>query len=170
MIKKYSITCEHSIWLFIITCYPHSVKFSSSIRTSRMHRWILIISSYRTIIIKSTIELWSRSLIESTSLLKPSNTNCLEKTECSNAISISSIFWHVKTHRNMRLCSKIIYLIWTNIRYKLDKIRAISEITIVKRKSMILTVNILDQMINSLGIKKRGSPFDTMHFVSFWQK
>ena len=52
----------------------------------------------------------------------------------------------------------------------MDETGRIGEISMMENKFSIPDVGILIQMIYSIGVKKRGAPFNAVHFISFFKK
>ena len=69
----------------------------------------------------------------------------------------------------MGLSGEIVDFIRSYFFYDMDQARGIGKITMVENKFTIALVRVLVEVVDSIGIKKRCSSFDTMYFVAFFE-
>ena len=51
-----------------------------------------------------------------------------------------------------------------------DQVGGVGQISVMQDQVAVLFVGILVEMVNPVGIKKRGSSFDSVYFIAFFQK
>jgi hypothetical protein len=66
--------------------------------------------------------------------------------------------------------SQVVNLIGLNLLDNAYQVRTIGHIPIVQNKFLIVNMRILLQVIDSIGIKKRGTAFYAMNHVSFFKE
>ena len=168
MIKKDSVYSIHAIAFTIVLGYPETVLFGHSIRGTGIERSSFLLWNF----LYQTKEFGSGSLIYPCLLLHSKDTDSLQHTKCTDGIRFSCIFRYIKRNFHMALCGQVINFIRLYLLDNADQRTGICHIPIMKiDQTVFLHVTypfIQIKMLDTCGVKRRGTAKDTMDFISFF--
>lgn len=102
--------------------------------------------------------------------LEPQDADSLKQPQRPDTIRIGCIFRHFETDADMALCGKVVDLVRLCLLHDPQQIGRVDHIAIVEDEARMGFMWILIDVLDTTGVKRRGSPLDTMHRIAFAQK
>mmetsp|Transcript_42810 Transcript_42810/g.130196 ORF Transcript_42810/g.130196 Transcript_42810/m.130196 type:complete len:369 (+) Transcript_42810:193-1299(+) len=162
VVEKDTIRKVHPICLTVVHQNPESILLGHSVWGAGVEGSRLALGH----LLNLSVQLRCRGLVKSHLLFHAARPNGIEHTQDTNTITISSIFWHVKGHLNVRHGAKVVYFGGANLGNNGDEIGGIAEVAVVQVELNTCLMPIFVNVVDTACVEGGGSADDAVNLVS----
>jgi len=144
---------------------PIGIHFGHTIRAAGIKRCGFTLRHF----LYQSIQFRRGGLVDFCFLGKSEQSNGFQYAQCSDPVGIRGILRYIKAHFHMAHGPQVVYFIRLHLLDDTDQVRAVGQIAIMENKPAARFMRVRIEMIDPVGIEKRGSPLYTMDLVSFFQ-
>jgi len=145
----------------IVHHHPVGVELRRGVGTARAERRLFVLRRRRI-----AVELRRRGLVEARLLLEIEQADRLQEAERAEGVGVGGVFGRLEAHLHVALGGEIVDLVGLRLLHEADEIGGVGHVAIVQPERHALLVRIVIEMIDTLGVERRGATLDAVDVVA----
>ena len=166
VIEEDAVAGVHAVRLAIVHRDPVGVQLCDAIGRTRIERRGLALRS----LLHLAEHLRGRGLVEAGLRRQAEDAHRLEQSQRADGIGVRRVLGRLERHRDMALRAQVVDFVGQHLLHDANQVGGIGEIAVVQREPPVGVMRIFVQVIDAIGVERRGAALDAVDFVTLLEQ
>ncbi len=109
-------------------------------------------------------------LVEAGLLLQAEDADGFEDAQRADAVGVGGVFGHLERDGHVAHRGEVVDLVGLHFLNDADQVGGVGQVAVVQLEALVVDVRVLVEVVDAVGVERRGAALDAVHFVAFGQQ
>ncbi len=166
VVEQDAVAGVHAVRLAVVDGDPVGVELGHRVRAARVERRRLALRG----LLHEAVELAGAGLVEAAVALQAEQADRLEQSQRAQRVDVGGVLRALEADRDMAHRAEVVDLVGAHLLHDADQVGAVGEVAVVQDEPAVALVRVLVEVVDALGVERRGAALDAVHRVTLGQQ
>ena len=109
-------------------------------------------------------------MVEAGLLLQAQDADGFQDAQCAHAVGVRRVLGAFEADGHMAHRAQVVDLVRLHLLNDADQVAAVGQVAVMQREVLLVDMRVLIQVVNTVGIERRGPALDAVDFITFAQQ